>query len=341
MVNLKEKEIVKPGFCCLGVIDECVLRCKMCEKWKPDRLIKDAAVPTIEDWKRFLVCLRDLVGKDFEIDFGGGEPFLKKDLLSLVRYSCDLGFKTTVASNGYLLDEEMSKKIADSGLNSLILSLDSVSPEIHDFLRGVKGVHRNVLKAIEYVHRNCKDIHIGICSIMMEKNLDGIVDLAKWAHYDDRIKSIIFMAVMQPNNTPANDAWYAKEFDYLWPKDIDKACSILDTLISMTGKYKIGNKAFQLEAFKAYFKNPQSFVKKTKCNLDHAVHVSSVGDIFLCFHHGIVGNIKNNSEDIREIWQSEKADKVRDAIGNCKENCHFLLNCFFEEDQIQSNCNDF
>lgn len=331
-IRLK-KTIAKPGFCCIGIVDTCMLKCRMCQKWKPDTGIVGIAQPSTLQWKNFISQLRDLVDDGFEIDFGGGEALMKEDILELVSYAKSLGFRTTIASNGFLVDEQMAKRIVDSGLDSIVLSLDSLIPEIHDNMRGVNGVARRLLHAIEYLRNYSQTIHIGICTIIMEQSLNGLIDLAEWVNtHRDKTNSILFMAAMQPNNTDFDERWYEDTYRYFWPKDILRTHSIIDELIKRRkAGHWIGNSVVQLEAFKSYFENPFRFVKKGSCNLDRALHVSSIGDIFLCYRHALLGNIKRG-DDIREIWHSEKAENTRNDIRNCKDNCHFLLNCFFEGD---------
>ncbi|MFC1666932.1 radical SAM/SPASM domain-containing protein [Candidatus Omnitrophota bacterium] len=325
---------LKPGFCCIGIVDTCMLKCKMCQKWKEDPGTVGISQPTTGQWKIFIKQLRDLVDEGFEIDFGGGEALMRSDLLELVSYAKGLGFRNAIASNGYLINEDMAKRIVDSGLDSIVLSLDSLKPEIHDMMRGVKGIAERVFKAIEYLRKYSKDIHIGICTIIMKQNLDDIIDLAEWVNSNrDRLNSILFMAPMQQNNTPVDNEWFKKdEYNFIWPKDNKKVQEVLDELIRRRKLgHWIGDSVVQLEAFKLYFENPARFVKKCPCNLDRAVHASSIGDIYLCYRYGVLGSVKKGN-DLREIWNSEPAEEVRSSIKKCQDNCHFLLNCFFEGD---------
>lgn len=327
-----KKDTLKPGFCCYGIVDHCMLRCKMCYKWKEDILIQNPKdVPTMADWKRCSDSLKEITDPGFLINFGGGEPLLKKDILELVRYCKDKGFTTNIATNSYLIDEDMSRRIADSGLDSINISLDSLDEGIHDYLRGVPGVFKRVMKAIEYLDKHCIDLEIIICSVIYDINQDGIINLLKWADSDSRITRIIFMAPMQPNNTSLDERWYEKEFSFLWPKDPDKVCGIIDEILNLkTQGYRVGNQVCQLEAFKKYLRYPDGFVKKSKCNLDRAIHISSIGDLYICYRWGLLGNIKK--DDLVEAWYSEKADETRKNIETCTNNCHFLLNCYFEGD---------
>ena len=132
------------------------------------------------------------------------------------------------------------------------------------------------------------------------------------------------MAAMQPNNTLPEPKWQKKEFSYLWPKDTAKISAALNRLIEMKkAGYKINNQICQMEAFLKYFNYPDRFVKNTSCNLDRAVHISSVGDIYICYDWGRLGNIMN--DDLAVAWHSEQADKIREDIKHCKKNCHHLI----------------
>ncbi len=320
-------------FSCFGITDDCILKCRMCRKWEQDIFVKKKTkIPSLEDWKNCISSLRGITDDSFQINFGGGEPFLNKDILELVRFCKSKNFKTNIATNGYLIDKEMVKKIADSGLDSLIISLDSLNEETHDCLRGVKGVYKKVMDSIGYLDKFCNGLYKGICCAIYNANLDDIVKLAEWVDKDTRLNSVYFMAAMQPNNTPLNAEWRKKdEFKFLWPEDPHKACSVINEVIKLKESgYKITNQACQLEAFKMYYQYPDRFVKNTRCNMDRAIHISSCGDIFLCYQWPLLGNIQ--TDDLVEVLNSEKAGQIRQDISNCKNNCHFLLNCFFKDD---------
>jgi MoaA/NifB/PqqE/SkfB family radical SAM enzyme len=301
----------------------------MCYKWRDNKIEK---YPTLQQYKNFISDFRELVDDGFMLHFGGGEALLYEGVLDLVKYSVQKGFLTNVISNGWLIDESMSKRIADSGLHELVLSLDSLHEETHDYLRGVKGVYRRVMKAAEYLHAHCHDTKIGICSVIYDWNLDELMPLLEWVNANAKIRSIIFMAPMQPNSTAVEKKWWNGKFNCLWPHDALKAAAFVEKVIELKKTYhKIGNQIPQLEALRLYFLHPEEFVKKTQCNLDRAVHVSAVGEVFLCYRWDICGDIRKG-DDIRDIWRSEMAGRVRQKIATCKDNCHFLLNCFFEGD---------
>jgi len=329
----KEAGKVKLDFVCFGIIDDCILKCKMCQKWKEDIFIKEKTnYPGLEDWKRCVNSLRKITDEPIQINFGGGEPLLKQGLWELVSFCKSKRLNVNIATNGYLIDKDTAKKISDSGLDSIILSLDSLQEDTHDYLRGVTGVYKAVMNAISCLDKSCSGLYKGICSVIYNKNIEDITKLVEWVDSDRRLNSVYFMAAMQPNNTALDRQWYLKEeFDCLWPKDPLKACAVIDELIKLKkNNSKITNQVCQLEAFKLYYQFPERFVKSTKCNMGSALHISSCGDIFLCYHWGKLGNIK--TDDIAQIWSSDNAAGVRQEIARCKNNCHFLLNCYFKGD---------
>ena len=54
---------------------------------------------------------------------------------------------------------------------------------------------------------------------------------------------------------------------------------------------------------------------------------------YFCEYFGILGDLRKG-DDVRKIWKSPEAQEVRRKIKECKKNCHFLINCFFEEDDV-------
>ncbi len=327
-------KLLRPGFCCFGITDQCMLRCKMCEKWKDDIYVKDRqTAPTLEQWKQCVADLAQMVEFPFELDIGGGEALMFDGVLDVVRYSVDKGFNTSIASNGFLIDEAMARRIAASGLKAISISMDSLKEDVHDYLRGVPGVYRRAMNAIDYLHKHCENIYINLCCVFYEFNQETILDLVEWANANKKIGTINFMAAMQPNNTAPERDWWHGQYGIIWPKHTERTSEIIQKIIDLKKQgYRIGNPTSQLMAFQAYYRDPTKFLKRKQCNLDRCVLVSAVGDIFLCYDYSRIGNIKRDR--LIDVWYSEKADKVREDIASCAKNCHHLINCFdeFERD---------
>ncbi len=100
-----------------------------------------------------------LKNRRIRVQFSGGEPLLRKDLPSLIKYSCKNGFEPQVNTNGLLLTEAMVEKLKKSGLKKIFVSIDSSNNEIHDKIRGVNGCFDAAVAGI----RNCLERGMMCC----------------------------------------------------------------------------------------------------------------------------------------------------------------------------------
>jgi MoaA/NifB/PqqE/SkfB family radical SAM enzyme len=316
--------------CDLVVTENCFLKCKMCHIWKHVR--NDTQI-SFTEYSAFLHSLRKTTSEDLQIQFVGGEPLLKEGILELIRLASDLGFQTTMTTNGILVNEKTAEALVQAGLSSLVFSLESMEEKKHDFLRGAEGVHAGIMRALEYF-KKFPTPKLFISTVIAGYNTEDLVELAKWVNGQERIDSVYFQAIMQPFAMPEDDLWYqSEECGFLWP-DSEKVSGVMDQLAKFKRQgYKLSNPAGQFEAFKAYFKNPQKFIKKTKCNLGYSSFtVLPDGNIFLCLSMGPIGNIKTDKID--RAWFSEQANKVRQQIDHCRNNCKLMINCFFEDEHV-------
>lgn len=98
---LKDYEPID-DFECMEVIhaevtSRCNLDCSYCYVPKQDRELG------FEEWKKVIKDISDF--GVFQLTLGGGEPFLRKDIIQLATYADDCGLNVTVTTNGMLLDD--------------------------------------------------------------------------------------------------------------------------------------------------------------------------------------------------------------------------------------------
>ena len=328
-------KINKPLQCDLSLPNQCMLRCKMCNFWKNDLSSQDPYWLKLEEYKNFFYELKNFVNDPFLISFGGGEPLLYADkLLGIATICKELSFKTHFPTNAYLIDDMMAKRIANAGIFSIGISLDSFDKDTHNFLRGKQGCWERAIEAIKLLEKNCPDISINILTVIMGANLSGIIELTKWVYKHSRLHGIVFQTIQRPFNADCPDNWYEfEEYANLWPSNTNKLNSVIDELImlrqSCKDGFKICNPIAQLELFKLYFDNPRRFVKPTRCHVgDEVIRVDSFGNVMFCDEIGFMGNIKENN--IHNIWYSPGAEEIRNRIYNCTKNCYHLVNCFYD-----------
>ena len=91
------------------------------------------------------------VGKPIVI-LTGGEPLLRDDVFDLAEYGTGLGLRMVLATNGTFLTPDIIKKMKDSGIKRVSISLDGASASRHDNFRMVPGAFNAALKGIKYLN---------------------------------------------------------------------------------------------------------------------------------------------------------------------------------------------
>jgi radical SAM protein with 4Fe4S-binding SPASM domain len=78
----------------------------------------------------------------------GGEPLLRNDLLDILRYAHKSGFVVALGTNGILIDSVIAEELSNV-TDSVLVSLDSAIPEIHDRIRGLEGAFQKAVEGIK------------------------------------------------------------------------------------------------------------------------------------------------------------------------------------------------
>ncbi|OFW60038.1 MAG: mycofactocin radical SAM maturase [Actinobacteria bacterium RBG_16_64_13] len=84
----------------------------------------------------------------FQVNFGGGEPFLRDDFLDILRYAHAQGITTCVSTNGTVLSDALVDELLRMAPVYLQVSLDGACPETNDAIRG-RGTFHRILAGIE------------------------------------------------------------------------------------------------------------------------------------------------------------------------------------------------
>ncbi|MEW5947445.1 MAG: DegT/DnrJ/EryC1/StrS family aminotransferase [bacterium] len=90
------------------------------------------------------------------VAISGGEPLLSEHLVPAIETLRDHGCRVSVCTNGARL-ARFAPAAAELGVSSITVSLDSLKPEVHDALRGAKGLYEeieNTLDALSNGERN-------------------------------------------------------------------------------------------------------------------------------------------------------------------------------------------
>jgi len=96
------------------------------------------------------------------IAFTGGEPLLRHDIFELVDYVDQRKAMPIMFTNGLLLSDENIDSLADAGLYTLFVSLDSTSAEEHDRMRGMPGLFDTAVEGLKRMKE--KGVFVAISS---------------------------------------------------------------------------------------------------------------------------------------------------------------------------------
>jgi len=114
------------------------------------------------------------------VNFGGGEPLLRKDLCDVTRQLSALGLSCSMNSNGWLLDGAAASRLKEAGFTSIGLSLDSHLPEVHDAFRNRPGSYDRVVTAAGHVTGEGVKLTLStVISRMNAGDLEAIVERAR------------------------------------------------------------------------------------------------------------------------------------------------------------------
>ena len=155
----------------------CNARCEHCGSSCGDFVPKDEI--TAEEIKGVL----DDVAEHYDANnimlfITGGEPLVKKELFDTMAYARKLGFHWGMTTNGILIDEKVIKKIEETHMETVSVSIDGLK-ELHESFRKVPGAFDKIIKGIKLMQKcPCiSDLQITTC--VNKKNIDQLEDIYK------------------------------------------------------------------------------------------------------------------------------------------------------------------
>jgi radical SAM protein with 4Fe4S-binding SPASM domain len=158
-----------------SITQKCNLKCQHCysdsiDQASPDELSTDEAfqlIDSLSDWGIGLLII------------DGGEPLCREDLLDVVRHATSTGIRTTIGSNGTLIDQKMAKRMLDAGVMAVAISIDGADAQTHDSFRGIAGAFEQTLKGIESCRSAGLPFQLNL--VIRKDNLSQLEDMLRLA----------------------------------------------------------------------------------------------------------------------------------------------------------------
>ncbi len=285
LTNIFRKKV--PWLIELSVTYRCNCRCKHCSV---SNYFSDADLHRELKTEEIKHILDQAVAMGIpKVDYFGGEPLLRKDIVELVRYGEELGLYISLTTNAWMLNRQMILDLKQAGISCINVSLDSVDEEEHDRLRGLPGVY---LKAIEGI-RMCHEEGIP-CIASTYATRRRIKNFA--ALHDDSPLSAIISLAKALKATGIRILFPIIAGEWVKKKEIE--------LSEQEKKFVIEH----MDPSFAFIEGAYSVKGKTKvCQAlsGRILNISPYGDIQLCvaFPHTF-GNVKDNGLKnlIHQMW---------------------------------------
>lgn len=167
----------------------CNLKCIHCRATaqpgrNKDELTTDEAYRVIDE----IVGFSDPI-----LVLSGGEPLYRPDFFEIADYAVKKGLKVALATNGTLIDQEVARRIRETGIKRVSISLDGSNNATHDGFRGIEGAFDRALLGAKYLQD--EGIEVQINSTISKHNVDEIEDILKLAIEKKAVALHLFMLV--------------------------------------------------------------------------------------------------------------------------------------------------
>lgn len=251
----------RPLYVHYGITHRCNLRCRMCKIYQDAN--EDEELPLEQIGKVFNLLKR--LGVVY-VSIGGGEPFLRKDLPSVIRLLRRKGFMVRLLTNGTLPDEHLIKNLVSMGLREVSISLDTLDSKKQAYICNCQGTWGKTMRSIEQfsnlLPENGRLLLINtVVSAFNIKELPNLSQFAKRKGYYISFVPIETDGTSEFTFTQDNYQWIDESYDYLIKMKKRGKSSIFNSSVFLekSRQYlKFKNSDWQCDAGKLYFSiNPK------------------------------------------------------------------------------------
>jgi len=283
----------------LAVTHRCNYHCTSC--YVDDSVTEEMTTTEI---KNLIDEMADM--KVFQLAIGGGEPFLRDDLVDIVRYARLKGIVPNITTNGSLLTSEIAEQLSGH-IGQIQISVNGHNRSLHESFRQTESFD-NALIVMKILRE--QKIKFGINVLLSKDNLREIEQIISFAAKQGA-STINFL---RPKPSKSESNWYERarlsENDYK---------TVQESLKNVLGNYHI---KITIDCALSFLMNSESPDDLQK----HGVYGCSGARRFLSIHpdgntypcsfidsyYG--GNIKNG---LKGVWEGFNEFRELQVTGKC------------------------
>lgn len=274
----------------------------MCNRYK---------APSLEEEEISLETIKKLP-KMYFTNITGGEPFLRTDLIEIVRELYKKSDRIVISTNGFFTDRiiELCKEFPKIGIRISIEGLE----ETNNKIRGLNNGYQRGYTTLKTLRKmGMKDVGFGMT--IQDKNAHDLVSLYKISDEMD----------MEFATATLHNSFYFVENKNII-HDRQMVAKNIEILINELLKSKSPKKWFR-----AYFNHGLiNYIYGQKrllpCDMSFdTFFIDPYGDVMPCNgtkDKEVMGNLNYQSWD--ELWNSQEAEIVRKKVRCCKRECWMI-----------------
>lgn len=106
----------------------------------------------------------------------GGEPLLRKEIFEIMSYASSQGFSWGMTTNGTLIDDEVARKLYDSDMKTISVSIDGLE-KTHDAFRMKKGGYAASMNGIKALCAQGGFQNVQVTTVVTHRNIGELDEL--------------------------------------------------------------------------------------------------------------------------------------------------------------------
>lgn len=303
-----------PRYLMLKVTNRCNSNCFYCGH-AVNRIVQEAKSEIAIDVLRSTIQQAAELGVS-AATMSGGEPLLREDIPDLTAFMLSHGIVPVLLTNGLLLPRKW-ESLGAAGLRYLIISIDSLDPNVYRLQRGAE-IEQAIrgLRAAQEMRERYDDVKIHITAVVTKHN---IAELPSFVRAMSKEKIAVQFSPYHHYNHMQEDV--------LSPQDEFAVNTAVEELLLMKkeGFYVAGTAEF-ISHIPDFFLQKKRIPKDYHCLAGHlAMFVDAYSNVLPCWSSSFqpVGNLADRN--LRDIWYSDVYAQNRKKMFSCAcEGCWYL-----------------
>lgn len=322
--------MVLPKSITFELTHRCNCRCEMCRFWVEGSRLE------LEEMNldQILGIISD-IDNEYKKDglrpfFGltGGEPFLKKELLDIVKFFHDKGIKYDMVSNFSVPNKQYLEKLSIYAPERINVSIDGMG-STHNLVRGL-DIFDKIIENIKYFKKISPQTSIKINTTITQRNIRELERIAKLAielgvklnfqHLNfvtpELLKKQYDLEMRKLKKKTVHEATFytlgGKEVDELF-REVDKINKLIGNGYDITFLPALHNN------LSTWYLRPEMVITNSKCD-SNRLRIKPDGRLVHC-ENFVYGDLTN--ESLNKILNSAEVKQIQELItGTCMPFCH-------------------